>query len=91
VGLVHFISYFLSIPLWVFIKIFKGPGLYLKQLSGFKFWHVHSIVFDQLIPKIANYWRQQQAKSLLADFDNLKDIQIYHINNNSWTVIGKKK
>jgi len=35
--LVHFFSYFLSLPLWFWVKIFKGPGLYLRQLSGFKF------------------------------------------------------
>jgi len=91
VGVVHFLSYFLSVPLWFFVKIFKGPGPYLKQLSTFKLWHVQSIVFDHLIPKIANYWRREEARDLLAGFDEIEDIQIYHINNNSWAVLGKKK
>lgn len=91
VGLVHFLSYFLSVPLWVVTKIFKGPGPYLKQLACFKFWHVHSIVFDQLIPKIANYWRRDEARSLLADFYELGDIKIYQVNKNSWTVVGTKE
>jgi len=91
VGLVHFISYFASFPLWLLIKIFKGPGLYLKQLSSFKFWHIHSIVFDQLIPKVANYWSKEEAISLLTNSSDLKDIEIYSVNDNSWTVSGKKK
>jgi len=91
VGVVHFISYFASIPLWAFTKIFGGHGSYLKQLSSFKFWHVHSIVFDQLIPRIANYWRKEEARDLLTSFNNLKDIQIHYVNNNSWTVLAKKK
>lgn len=91
VGLVHFLSYFLSVPVWTVAKIFKGPGPYLKQLGSFKFWHVHSIVFDQLIPKIANYWCLEEARSLLADFQELDNIKIYQVNKNSWTVIGTKK
>ncbi len=91
VGIVHFISYFFSVPLWVFVKIFKAPGSYLKQLSGFKFWHVHSIVFDQLIPQIANYWREEEARNLLADFRVIDGVKIYRVNNNSWSVFGKKK
>ena len=88
--LVHFLSYFISIPLWFFTKIFKGPGLYLKQLSDFKLWHIHSIVFDQLIPKIANYWSKEEAKKLLTDFSSLENIEIHSVNNNSWTVLGEK-
>ena len=89
--LIHFLSYFISIPLWLLVKIFKGPGLYLKQLSGFKLWHIHSIVFDQLIPKVANYWTKQEALNLFKDFSNLKNIEIYSVNNNSWTISGEKK
>lgn len=89
--LVHFLSYFISVPLWVLVKIFKGPGLYLKQLSDFKLWHIQSIVFDQLIPKIANYWTRDEALNLFTGFDTLKDIQIWHVNNNSWAVSARKK
>jgi len=89
--LVHFLSYFISIPLWFLVKIFKGPGLYLGQLSNFKFWHIHSIVFDQLIPKVANYWTKQEVLNLFKDFNNLKNIEIYSVNNNSWTILGEKK
>jgi len=91
VGLTHFMSYFFSIPLWVFIKVFKGPTPYLKLLSKFKFWHVHSIVFDQLIPKIAHYWRREEAFNLLSQYKNLENVQIYPVNNNSWTILGIKK
>lgn len=89
--LVHFLSYFVSIPLWISVKTFNGPGLYLKQLSDFKFWHIHSIVFDQLIPKVANYWTKQEVLDLFENFDNIKDIEIHSVNNNSWTVLGEKK
>lgn len=92
VGLVHFLSHFASLPLWLWVKTFKGPGPYLNQLSKFKFWHTHSIVFDQLIPKVANYWRKEEAYQLFDNFrKDLKEINIYPVNNNSWTVLAKKK
>jgi len=90
VGLTHFLTYFCSTPLYFYIKIFKPKHKYLKQLSKFKFWHIHSIAFDQLIPKIANYWTKKQALDLF-NHKNIKDIKIFRVNNNSWTVIARKK
>jgi SAM-dependent methyltransferase len=65
VPLVHFLAYFCSVPLYLFVKLFRGPSNYLKQLSAFSFWHIHSIVFDQLIPDIAHYWKREEVGSLV--------------------------
>ena len=90
VVLVHWLSYFFSLPLWLFVKIFKGPGGYLRQLSTFKLWHVQSIVFDQLIPEVANYWTEEEVKNLFRELE-LKDIKINRPPNNcGWTIIAKK-
>lgn len=91
VSLVHFLSYFCSVPLWIFVKIFRGPVPYLKQLSSFDFWHIHSIVFDQLIPTTAFYWSQKDVLGLLRDFP-LMNIDIHQPPNKSgWTVAAIKK
>jgi SAM-dependent methyltransferase len=74
-ALVHFLSYFCSIPLYIFVKIFKGPSAYLKQLSAFSFWHLHSIVFDQLIPDVANYWKKEEVRALTEGLP-LHDVQV---------------
>lgn len=88
---VHALSYFCSLPLWLFVKIFRGPSAYLKQLSMFKFWHIHSIVFDQLIPEVANYWTKDEAAGLFNGL-GLKDINIHRPPNNcGWTIIAIKK
>lgn len=87
---VHNLTYLFSIPLYFFIKIFKPKHKYLNQISKFKFWHVHSIVFDQLIPKIANYWKKNEAINLFKE-QGLKDISAYRVNDNSWTVVGTKE
>lgn len=90
VRLIHFLSYFASVPLWLLVKIFRGPSDYLRQLSTFKFRHVHSIVFDQLIPRVANYWTKDQAHDLL-NIPELRDVKIFRPENNmGWTVAGIK-
>jgi SAM-dependent methyltransferase len=88
-NIVHIISYFFSVPLYSYVKLFSPKNHYLNQLSRFRLWHTHSIVFDQLIPRIANYWKKEEALSLF-DKQGLKDIKAFRVNGNSWTVIGTK-
>jgi len=89
IALVHFLSYFCSIPLWLFVKTFWGLNGYLKQLAGFKFWHLHSIVFDQLIPEVANYWSREEVEKLFSNI-GLKNFNIYRpLAGNGWTIIGR--
>lgn len=86
----NILAYFFSVPLYVYIKIFKQKKPYLKQLRKFKFWHMHSIVFDQLLPKIANYWKKEEVLFLLKN-KGLININIISVNKNSWTAYGIKK
>lgn len=89
--LVHFLSYFCSVPLYVFVKIFKGPSAYLHQLSTFDFWHIHSIVFDQLIPDVANYWKREEVFELTAGL-MLQNISVVPPPNKSgWILTAIKK
>lgn len=89
--LVHFLSYFCSIPLYIFVKIRKGPSAYLKQLSTFDFWHIHSIVFDQLIPDVANYWKKEEVLELVEGL-SLENISVIPPPNNSgWILTAIKK
>jgi len=91
VGIVHSISYLFSMPLYIFVKIFKGPSKYLKQLSKYSYAHIHSIVFDQLIPEIANYWTKEEAQDLFK-FDDIKNLEILKPKNNmGWIVTCIKK
>lgn len=83
------ISYLASIPLYLFVKTIPTQNEYLHQLKGFNFRHIHSIVFDQLLPSVANYWTKEEARALLNDV-GLKNIDIRHHNKNSWTVWGTK-
>lgn len=90
VSIVHVLSYICSVPLWIFVHLYKGTNAYLKQLATFKFWHVHSIVFDQLIPEIANYWSKNDVERLMRGV-GLRDVKTYRPENNcGWTIVGIK-
>jgi len=90
ISVLHLLSYCFSIPLYFFVQLIPQSSPYLKQISQFKFNHLHSIVFDQLLPKIANYYKKEDAEQLLIKH-KLKNIGISHINKNSWTIFGYKK
>lgn len=90
-SIVHFLSYFCSIPLYIFAKLHLSSSRYLAQLATFDFWHVHSIVFDQLIPDVANYWKKEEVRALVEGLA-LEGIQVAPPPNNSgWILTGIKK
>lgn len=91
IWMTHLISYKFSIPLWIYLKLFPQKSPYMKQIKKFKFYHLHSIVFDQLLPKIARYYTKEEAELLLEQHSSIKDVQIKHVNNNSWQVMGIKQ
>lgn len=88
-GLLRWLTYPFSLLFYLYIKLpHRHP--YLKRMRPASFWHLHSIVFDQLLPEIANYWTADEAKSL---FDGLpiENVAAYDCNAGSWTVIARKK
>lgn len=88
-GITNIVAYLFSIPLFIFLKTFPQHKSYLMQLKNFHFWHIHSIVLDQLLPKIANYWTKKEVKKLFSN-PNFKSVKIYPVHAMSWSVIGIK-
>jgi len=82
-----YIAGFLTIFLFLFLK-FPQKNLYLKFVRKFKFSHLKSIVLDQLLPNIANYWTGQEAHDLLKNA-GLKEIKCVSVNGNSYSLSGR--
>jgi hypothetical protein len=93
--ILHILSYVCSIPLWVFIKCTGGTTPYLRQLKTFKLWHLHSIVFDQLLPPIANYWKREEVLALCSEAgisDGSRELSVSAPPNKmGWTLVAIKK
>jgi len=86
----HLFSYCFSLPLYFFVKIFPQKSPYFKLISQFDFRHIHSITFDQLLPRIADYYTKEEIRQFLVKHE-LKNIGINHTNQISWTAYGYKK
>ena len=87
------IVYALSLPatilLWLFLKTGLGRTEYMRLIRTFSFRHLRAIVYDHMIPEIANYYTKEKAVQLLENA-NLDDVQAHWVNEMSWTVIGTK-
>lgn len=88
-GILNVVVYPWSLLFYAYIRYLPHKHPYKVQFKQANFWHLHSIVFDQLLPEIANYWTDEEAKSL---FDGLQveNVVAHSVNMGSWTVMAKK-
>lgn len=86
---VHHLSLYPSALLWLLLRLGLRPGEYWQLLARFGFAHLRSIVFDQMLPRIAHYWRRDAVEALMREA-GLHDIRIYAVNGMSWSAIGTK-
>jgi SAM-dependent methyltransferase len=91
IGLTHALSYLCSVPLYLYVRVIPQKYPYLRQLSTFGFRHVHSIVFDQLLPRVANYWKRSEIVELMRSVPDIGSVEIHPVNEMSWTAIGTKR
>ncbi|MBF0416949.1 MAG: methyltransferase domain-containing protein [Magnetococcales bacterium] len=75
--------------LWSMLKFGFGKQPYYDFLRRIPFQHLKHIVLDHMLPKIALYYRRDQAAALLAQA-GLQEIHSEWVNQISWSVCGKK-
>lgn len=85
--------YFLSLPatvlLWLFLRTGLGRTEYMRLIRTFSFRHLRAIVYDHMLPRIAQYYKKQEAIELLQEA-GLERVQAHWVNEMSWTVTGIK-
>lgn len=86
---VHALSLPLTAILWSMLRLGLPSGPYYRLLRGFSFAHLQAIVFDHMVPTIARYYRREEAEALLRRA-GLSDIRSTWVNQNSWSVTGRK-
>lgn len=89
ISITHFLSLIPTAFLWSFLRLGLGKIEYFQLLRKFTFWHLRSIVFDQMLPQIANYWSREEVLELMKS-SGLQNIQIEHVNDMSWCAVGIK-
>ena len=88
--IVYALSYPATAALWLFLKAGLGRTEYMQLIRTFSFRHLRAIVYDHMIPIIANYYTKDDAIRLLHD-QGLEDVAAHWVNEMSWTVIGTKR
>jgi SAM-dependent methyltransferase len=86
---VHALSAPATALLWLYLKVGLGSSQYLRLIRHFSFSHLRAIVYDHMIPVIANYYTRDEAIGLLADA-GMENIRAHWVNEMSWTVIATK-
>jgi SAM-dependent methyltransferase len=89
VAVVHHISLYPTILLWAALRIGIRPIEYFRLLSTFRFRHLRSIVFDQMLPRIAHYWPRDTVVRIMEEA-GLSDVRIETVNQMSWSAIGTR-
>jgi SAM-dependent methyltransferase len=89
IGVTHFLSTILTAILWLLLRLGLNRLEYFRLIRMFTFRHLRSIVFDQMLPRIAYYWRRDEVEALMRDA-GLTDIRVEPVNNMSWSAVGTK-
>jgi SAM-dependent methyltransferase len=88
-GLVYALSLPATALLWLILRLGLGRTEYMRLIRTFSFRHLRAIVYDHMIPKIAKYYRKDEARELL-EHAGLQNVRAHWVNEMSWTVIGDK-
>ena len=89
-NVVRALAWLPATALWLLVRAGFTPVKYLELLQTFSLRHIHHICFDQMLPRIAHYWRREEAVALF-DQAGLKDIRVAPVNEISWSIIGTKR
>lgn len=89
VGAVHGLSLLPAALVWLALRLGIRPTPYTRLISRFGFAHVRSIVFDQMLPRIAHYWTKAEVTALMEQA-GLEDVRLDWVNEMSWSAIGAK-
>jgi len=84
---VHALAHLCSVPIFLGLKLPVPKTPYLEAVSRFPFRHLHKIVFDQLLPEVAHYYRRHEVEALFADA-GFSSVEIHHNRGYSWTAVA---
>jgi SAM-dependent methyltransferase len=89
IGIVHHLSVYPAAILWTALRLGFGRIEYFRLIRPMDFSHLRSIVFDQMLPRIANYWPRDTVERLVREA-GLEHVRLTWVNQISWSAIGTK-
>jgi SAM-dependent methyltransferase len=89
IGFVHHLALYPTAILWLVLRLGFRSIAYFRLLRRFSFQHLRLIVFDQMLPKIAQYWRRATVERMMRE-QGLLDVRLTWVNQMSWSAVGTK-
>ncbi len=89
ISVVHHLSLYPATALFLLLRFGFRPNPYWDLISRFRFAHLRSIVFDQMLPRIAHYWPRETVEELMRKA-GLEDVRVALVNGISWSAIGTR-
>jgi len=89
IGLVHHLSLYPALGLWLALRLGLDSIEYYRLLRRLSVRHLRSIVFDQMLPRIAHYWPRETVEAMMRS-SGLTDIRLAWVNEMSWSAVGTK-
>ena len=87
--LVALIGKLFAFLLYGILKFYPTKSEYWSRAKKMSRYVLEQIIIDQLIPKIANYYKEDELIEIYEHL-NYKKIQINHCNKNSWSLLISK-
>ena len=89
IGVAHHLSLYPAALLWLLLRLGVRPIEYFRLVGKFDFAHLRSIVFDQMLPRVAHYWPRETVARMMAEA-GLEDVSLTWVNQMSWSAIGTR-
>ncbi|MEJ0046716.1 MAG: hypothetical protein WDN04_11855 [Rhodospirillales bacterium] len=89
VAWVHHLSLYPTALLWLLLRLGLRPIAYFRLIRDLWLASLRSIVFDQMLPRIANYWSREEVAAMMSEA-GLQDVTLDWVNEMSWAAIGRK-
>jgi 2-polyprenyl-3-methyl-5-hydroxy-6-metoxy-1,4-benzoquinol methylase len=84
IQLSHLLGRAITPFVYLALKLFPWRTSYYQKLLSLSYQNIESIVFDQILPKISNYWSRSQMQKLANSVDG--EIELEFVQENSWAV-----
>lgn len=84
----HFLAKFVALLTWPIFRLIPWSTEYYRNLRNLSFKNVESIIFDQMLPRIAHYWTRQDLQRMLQPLGG--DARLEFVQGNSWHICVRK-
>ena len=82
IGVTHHMAKLVTLAAWPVLRLVPWRTEYYRTVGSLSFGNVESIIFDQMLPRIAHYWTQDDMRRLLEPLAG--DVRLEFVQGNSW-------